>query len=85
MRCKEKFVEKRQFGIPLDTFVEVELSEKDAQKIREWINAYDSVFVVPEGFSNVIVLLNQTKLDAWHSNKLTKHNLNTNIPKIFSQ
>lgn len=81
---KEKFYDGRKFGIPLDTFVEVELSEKDAIKIREWINANDSVAVVPRGFSNVIILLNNTKLHAWHSNKARK-NLNTNIPKIFSQ
>jgi len=66
---KEKFYDGRKFGIPLDTFVEVRLSEKDAIKIRGWIKAGDSVFVAPEGFGNIIVLLNQTKLDAWNSNK----------------
>jgi len=62
MKNEEKFAEKRKFGIPLDTFVEIELSEKDAIKIRQWIKNHDAVAVCPEGFSNAIVLINQTKL-----------------------
>ena len=62
MKHKEKFAEKRKFGIPLDIFVEIELSEKDAIKIRQWIKNHNAILVCPEGFSDVIVLINQTKL-----------------------
>jgi len=62
MKHKEKFAEKRHFGIPLDTFIEIQLSEKDAIKIRQWIKNHDTVAVFPEGFSYRIVLINQTKL-----------------------
>ena len=62
MKHKEKFAEKRHFGIPLDTFIEIQLSEKDAIKIRQWIKNHDTVAVYSEGFSNAIVLINETKL-----------------------
>lgn len=57
-----KFVEKRQFGIPLNTFVEIEISGKQARKIRKWIDAGDVIGVFPYACGNVLVLANATKL-----------------------
>jgi hypothetical protein len=66
MKNKEKFAEKRKFGIPLDTFVEIELSKKDIAKIQGWIKNRDSISIIPST-SNFIVLLNETKLKNRHS------------------
>jgi len=66
MKNKEKFAEKRKFGIPLDTFVEIELLKKDIAKIQGWIKNRDSISIIPST-SNFIVLLNETKRKNQHS------------------
>jgi hypothetical protein len=56
------FAEKRMFAIPLDTFVEIEISGKQARKIRRWIKDGDVIGVFPYAHGNVLVLTNATKL-----------------------
>lgn len=68
---EEKFAEKRKFGIPLDTFVEIELSKKDVSEIAEWIKNGDSIGIYAS-HSNFIVLLNHTKRKNQHSPKFLR-------------
>lgn len=65
MRCKEKFVEKQEFHIPSDMFVEIKLSEKEFSKIAEWIENDDSIGVFARS-GNFIVLINDTKRKNQH-------------------
>jgi len=59
---REKFIEKRKFGIPLDTFVEIELSANEISRIRGWIKNGDSIRVCPYHRGSRVVLVNETKL-----------------------
>jgi hypothetical protein len=59
VKGKEKFVKKRKYALPLDTFIEIELSKKNKAKIQGWIKNRDSISIVPS--ANSIVLLNETK------------------------
>lgn len=71
MKKKEKFVETRQFAIPLETFVEMDISEEEQRaKILKWIENGDIIGVFPyaTGLPR-LVLMNQTKLDKWKSKK----------------
>jgi hypothetical protein len=67
---EEKFVEKRQFAIPLETFVEMDISEEQRAKILKWIDDGDIIGVFPyaTGLPR-LVLTNQTKLDKWNRKK----------------
>jgi hypothetical protein len=67
---EEKFVEKRLFAIPLETFVEMEISEEQRSKILKWIEEGDIIGVFPyaTGLPR-LVLTNQTKLDKWKRKK----------------
>jgi hypothetical protein len=69
-RKEEKFVEKRQFAIPLETFVEMDISEEQRSKILKWIEDRDIIGVFPyaTGLPR-LVLTNQTKLDKWKRKK----------------
>ncbi len=66
MKKEEKFVEKRQFAIPLETFVEIDISEKERSKILKWIYNYDIIGIFPysTGLPR-LVLTNETKLKKW--------------------
>ena len=59
----ERFVEKRQFAIPLDTFIELWLSEKDAVKYALWMKRGDSVEIVPFHSGKAVVILNRSLLN----------------------
>jgi hypothetical protein len=67
---EEKFVEKRQFAIPLETFVEMDISEEQRSKILKWIDDGDIIGIFPyaTGLPR-LVLTNQTKLDKWNRKK----------------
>jgi hypothetical protein len=67
---EEKFVEKRQFAIPLETFVEMDISEEQRTKILKWIDGTDIIGIFPyaTGLPR-LVLINQTKLDKWKRKK----------------
>jgi hypothetical protein len=67
---EEKFVEKRQFAIPLETFVEMDISEEQRAKILKWIDDGDIIGIFPyaTGLPR-LVLTNQTKLDKWNRKK----------------
>jgi hypothetical protein len=66
----EKFVEKRQFAMPLETFVEMDISEEQRSKILKWIDTDDIIGVFPyaTGLPR-LVLINQTKLKKWKRKK----------------
>lgn len=59
---KEKFADKRKFGIPLDTFVETSLTERQISEIREWVKNGDSIRVFPYHQGSQVVLINATKI-----------------------
>ena len=67
---EEKFVSKRHFAIPLETFVEMDISEEQRSKILKWIQNNDNIGIFPyaTGLPR-LVLINQTKLDAWKRKK----------------
>jgi hypothetical protein len=66
----EKFVSKRVFAMPQETFVEMDISEEQRVKILKWIDAGDIIGVFPyaTGLPR-LVLTNQTKLDKWNKKK----------------
>lgn len=60
---EEKFVEKRQFAMPLETFVEMDISEEQRSKILKWIDDNDVIGVFPYATGVPrLVLTNETKL-----------------------
>jgi len=67
---EEKFVEKRQFATPLETFVEMDISEEQRSKILKWIENGDIIGIFPyaTGLPR-LVLINQTRLDKWKRKK----------------
>lgn len=67
---EENFVEKRQSAIPLETFVEIDISEEQRSKILKRIDDGDIIGVFPyaTGLPR-LVLINQTKLDKWKRKK----------------
>lgn len=58
----ERFIEKRQFAIPLETFVEIDIPENTRSKILQWIENGDVIGIYPyaTGLSR-LVLINETK------------------------
>jgi hypothetical protein len=57
-----KFVEKRQFHIPEETFILLKLSEKDWKKLYGWIKNKDNVVVSPVSQPPEVFLINESKL-----------------------
>lgn len=70
MKEEEKFVEKRRFAIPLSTFVEIDISERERSKILKWIDHDDIIGIYPyaTGLPR-LVLINETKHKKWKEKK----------------
>jgi hypothetical protein len=58
---KEKFVKRRHFAWPRDSFLEIKLSARNALKIQEWVKNGDDVQIIPHYKWRFIVLKNETK------------------------
>jgi hypothetical protein len=57
-----KFVEKREFHIPQETFILLKLNKKDWKKLDSWVKNKDNVVVAPVSRPPEVFLLNETKL-----------------------
>lgn len=61
MLDKDKFVKRRHFAWPHDSFVELKLSPKNTLKIQEWEKNGDDIQIVPHYKWQFIVIKNETK------------------------